>query len=156
MSNFKGEYRYTADEKGRINIPAKFRKQLAPVARKTFVVTQGLDKCLAVYPLDEWEKYEQKLRILSTNKKVNRFYVRTIMAKACEIQYDHQGRIMVPVALLEYAGIKKEVIIIGVLEKIEIWDPAAYKNYFKKADLTFEDVAENLFEPSNPPTPEEN
>jgi MraZ protein len=157
MSNFKGEYRYAIDEKGRINIPAKFRKLLAPEAQGTFVVTRGLDACLAVYPLDEWEKtIEPRLRSLSANKKANRFYVRMVTSNACELEYDHQGRIMIPAHLLRYAEIKKEVVIIGVLERIELWEPRHYEKYSNKSEMTFEDVAENLFEPSDPPPEKEN
>jgi MraZ protein len=153
MANFKGEFRYTIDEKGRINIPAKFRKLLAPGANETFVITQGPEKCLDVYPLDEWEKtVESRLRALSPNKRAHRFYMRTVMSKASEAQYDVQGRIGLPANLTEYAGIRKDVVIVGVLDKIEVWAAEQYDAYYQNAGMTLEDVMESL--PDGPHTGE--
>jgi MraZ protein len=147
MSAFKGRFNYSVDNKGRTNIPAKLRKNVSPEANDTFVVTRGFEKCLFVYPLDEWNKLEQSIRELSPSNSQHRFFVRTLLQWATESQLDGQARIIIPQELLKFAGIENEVTIIGVLERIEIWNPALFDDYMNNQSASYENVAESVFRP---------
>ncbi|MGA9363804.1 MAG: division/cell wall cluster transcriptional repressor MraZ [Bacteroidota bacterium] len=142
MSSFKGRYAYSVDNKGRINIPAKLRKSLSPEANDTFVITRGFEQCLFVYPLDEWNKLEQSIRSLSPSNPQHRFLVRTLLQWATESQLDGQARIILPQDLLKFAGIENEVLIVGVLERIEVWNPKVYEEYLSTQPTSYESVAE--------------
>ena len=144
MSSFKGQFRYTLGAKGRLNIPAKFRRALAPEANETFVVIRGFDTCLFLYPLDEWNKFEQRLRQLPINKERNRRFLRMITSNASEDRCDKQGRITIPTDLLKVAHVEKEVLILGVLDKIELWNPDIYQQHVDASDESYEDFAENM------------
>ncbi len=144
MSTFKGQFRYTLDKKGRINIPAKFRKAISPDANEKFVITRGLEDCIYAYPLDEWNKIEEKLRQLSTNQKDNRLFIRMTTSYASESQFDKQGRIAIPPYLIDLAKIKKDILIIGTLNKLEIWNPETYEEYIKNNRKSYEELAENI------------
>ena len=122
--SFTGEYHNSLDTKNRLNIPAKFRKVLDPVNDHTFVITRGFDKCLVLYPLEDWSKVDEKLTMLSSIRGRHRSFVRSVTRYATSVQYDGQGRIQIPDSLLGYSGIKKEVAVIGMINKIELWDPA--------------------------------
>ena len=112
--SFTGEYYNTLDSKNRLSIPAKFRKALNPINDRTFVLTRGFDKCLLLYPVNEWNKVEEQLSFLSSMKGRHRDFVRSIVRYATYLQYDSQGRILMPENLCDFAGIKKEVAVIGV------------------------------------------
>ena len=112
---FAGEYSNTLDSKNRINIPAKFRKALDPINDRTFVITRGFDKCLTLYPLLEWNIVEQELSSLSSIRNRNREFVRSIVRYASYVQYDRQGRVVIPDNLKAYAQIEKEISIIGMI-----------------------------------------
>lgn len=114
---FMGEYNHTIDAKGRMIIPAKFRELLG----EEFVLTKGLDGCLSIYPMDEWEAFEQKLRALPLTNKNARTFSRFFVAGATTCELDKQGRILVPVTLREFAGLSKDVVLTGNLTRIEIW-----------------------------------
>ncbi|MDO9027339.1 MAG: division/cell wall cluster transcriptional repressor MraZ [Candidatus Roizmanbacteria bacterium] len=129
MSSLKGSYQYSVDNKGRINIPSKLRKMLSDDIKDNFIITRGFDKCLYVYPLDEWAKVEQELRKLSNYNPDHRLFSRTILDLASDVQLDSQARITIPTELRQYAGIDSEVIIIGTLDKIELWNPKIYSEY---------------------------
>jgi len=144
MSSFKGQFTYSIDSKGRINIPAKFRKSLDPEANETFVAIPGLDGCIFLYPNDEWKKFEEKLRKLPINIEKNRRYQRMIFSHASEDRCDKQGRITIPGKLLQRANIEKEVLIIGVLDKIELWNTDIYNQQFEGSDDSYEKIAENI------------
>lgn len=141
MSSFKGSYVYSVDNKGRINLPANLRKYVSPDANETFVVTRGFEKCLFVYPFDEWNKLEQRLRDLSAYNPQDRLFMRVLLEYAKESQLDGQARITIPQQLLEYAGIQNEVHIIGVLEKIELWNPKVYQEYITAQSESYESIA---------------
>ncbi len=126
---FAGEYSNTLDLKNRVNIPAKFRKALDPINDRTFVITRGFDPCLSLYPISEWNIVEQQLASLSSIRNRNREFVRSIVRYASYVQYDKQGRIIIPDNLKIYAGIEKEVAIIGMISKIELWSPEKIKKY---------------------------
>ena len=144
MSSFKGSYNFSVDSKGRVNLPAKLRKYVSPDASDTFIVTRGFDKCLMVYPADEWNVVDQKLRSLSSFNAEHRLFVRTLLELAWETQLDSQARISIPQELLDYAGIKSEVRIIGALDKIELWNPQVYTEYRTNQSETYESVAEKV------------
>ncbi|MEA5018132.1 MAG: division/cell wall cluster transcriptional repressor MraZ [Erysipelotrichaceae bacterium] len=139
---FMGQYSHNVDLKGRIIIPAKFREELGNV----IVVTRGLDGCLSVYTQKQWQTiYEQLIKLPST-KKESRMYVRTFMANAAECEFDQQGRILLPPALIQAALITKECIVIGSGDHIEIWSKQRWFEFAEVADESLEAIAESLTE----------
>ena len=142
MSSFKGSYEYSVDKKGRINIPSRLRKYVSAEANDTFVVTRGYERCLFVYPLDEWNRLEQSIRQLSATDPRHRFFMRTLLERATETQLDGQSRVTIPRELLQFAGIENEVLILGVLEHIEVWNPIVYQEYLKAQAESYESVAQ--------------
>ena len=120
---FTGAYQYSIDSKGRINIPAKFRQSLSKKNQNTFVATRGQDPCVWIYPLTEWKKIEDELRNLSSASGIHRTFVRQIARSATPSTCDKQGRIMINPSLLSYSSLKRDVLIIGMINKIELWDP---------------------------------
>ena len=134
---FMGEYNYTIDDKGRITIPSKLRDGLG----HDFIITRGLDKCLFVYPAYEWENVIKKYKELP-NTKDARNYMRFLLSGATENEFDKQGRINVALPLRKYANLNKECVIIGVGERLEIWD----KETWQKCDenISADEIAENM------------
>ena len=119
---FTGQYSFNIDSKNRVNIPAPLRKQFSNKDKKTFVVTRGIDSCAWIYPITEWKKIQSELQQLSSLSKTNRIFLRNHLRHANILKYDSQGRFVLPQSLIEYASIKKDITIIGVLNKIEIWN----------------------------------
>ena len=119
---FTGQFSFNIDSKNRINIPAPLRKQFSNKDKKTFVVTRGIDSCAWIYPITEWKKIQNELQQLSSLSKTNRIFLRNHLRHANILKYDSQGRFVLPQSLIEYASIKKDITIIGVLNKIEIWN----------------------------------
>lgn len=150
MSSFKGSYSYSVDSKGRINIPAKLRKYVSPEANDTFVVTRGFEKCLFLYPLDEWNTLEESIRGLSPSNSQHRFITRTLLQYATETQLDGQSRITIPKELLQFAGIEDQVLIVGVLERIEVWNPKEYETYMSLQTDSYENVAQSVLHKKSP------
>jgi MraZ protein len=146
MSSFKGSYQYSVDNKGRVNIPARLRKYVSPDANDTFVITRGYEKCLFVYPLDEWNKLEQSIRNLTPTNPKHRYFMRTLLEQATESQLDGQSRISIPRDLLRLAGIENDVLILGVLERLELWSPEIYKQYQKSQEESYESVAQTVLQ----------
>ena len=122
-NTFIGEYNYSLDSKGRINIPAKFRQSLSKDNKNTFVATRGQDPCIWIYPMREWKKIEDELRKLSSISGVHRTFIRQIARSATPSTCDKQGRITISPSLLSYASLNKETLIVGMINKIEIWNP---------------------------------
>jgi MraZ protein len=147
MSSFKGRHTYAVDDKGRIAIPLKLRKNIAPASKKKFVVTRGLELCLYLYPQDEWSKLEQFARSLSFIDASQRDFVRTLFQWADDVDPDGQFRIMLSQELKQYAGIENEVVILGVLDRIEIWSPVALAEHERKQSPTYETVAKQVYTP---------
>ena len=135
-----GEYQHNLDDKGRIIIPSKFRDQL----NTSFILTRGLDGCLAIYSHDQWDAMFEKLKSMPTTKKVVRQYIRMLATQASECTTDKLGRIQIPSFLAKPVNIQKECIVVGANDHIEIWDKAAWENYFEEANDNFEEVAEEL------------
>ncbi len=123
-------------------MPSKLREGLG----QKFIVTKGLDNCLFVYPFEEWERFEKKLRTLPLTNKNARAFVRFFFAGATECSLDKQGRILIPNNLREYAKIIKDVVIIGVAERIEIWAKEEWDDYNSDDNLSYEDIAEKMAE----------
>ena len=132
--SFTGEFYNTIDQKNRLSIPVKYRKSLSLSNDKTFVLTRGFDTCLSLYPLDEWKLVENQLSSLSSIKGKHRNFIRSIVRYANYVKYDSQGRIQIPEALLNYANIKKNITVIGVIKKIELWDKKILDKYEKNKD----------------------
>ena len=143
---FYGEFKHTLDRKQRIIIPAKFREALKEHYVERFFITRGLDKCLFMFVEDEWKTQEQKFKSLSFTKAESRKFNRLYFSGASEMIPDKQGRILIPNYLRDYAEIKKEVYVIGVSNRIEIWSHDLWEEYYAKSKDTFEDVAEKLIE----------
>lgn len=141
-SIFLGQYEHSLDGKNRLFIPALFReKNNGP----DFILTQGLEKCLFLFPASAWTALAQKLENLPLSDKVEeRAFKRTLLAGASESEPDSQGRILIPQLLVQYAEIKREVVIIGVLRHVEIWARENWQSYQKNARASFEKVAPHL------------
>ena len=146
--SFTGEFYNTIDQKNRLSIPAKYRKSLNIVNDKTFVLTRGFDTCLFLYPLDEWKLVENQLSSLSSIKGKHRNLIRSIVRYANYVKYDSQGRIQIPDTLLDYANIGKDITVIGVIKKIELWDKKILDKYEKNkknfTDSDFDDLANQI------------
>lgn len=119
---FIGEYNFVVDSKNRVNIPSPFRQQLKKNDKNTFVLTRGIDSCIWVYPLSEWKKIEIELNQLSSLSTTNRIFLRNHLRHARMVSCDDQGRVILSKQLIKYAKIVKDLTIIGVLNKVEIWD----------------------------------
>lgn len=134
----KGEYQHTLDAKGRLFIPAKLREQLGD----SFIVTKGLDDCLFVYPQEAWEELEQKIRQLPMSK--SRSLQRFFLSSAADVTVDRQGRIVIPPVLRSYAKLERDVVVIGVGERAELWDARRWNAYTD--DLDSESIAQAMEE----------
>jgi len=137
---FLGEYQHTLDDKGRLTVPARFREGLG----ERFVVTRGLDNCLFAYPHTEWQVLESRLKTLPLTKGDARAFVRFLFSGATECELDRQGRVMLPPTLREHAGLEKDVVVIGVSTRVEIWSQDRWSRYVEQAEQSFEDIAESL------------
>ncbi len=139
---FIGEYQHSLDAKGRMAIPAKFRGKLGSGA----IITRGLDRCLFVFTASEWEVLAKKIVELSILKSDSRAFSRFTMSAASDVDFDTQGRILIPASLREYAGLKKEAVVTGVFNRLEIWDTDSWKSYRSKAENNSDAIAEKLGE----------
>jgi len=135
-----GEYSHTIDTKGRVIVPSKFRESLGEV----FIVTKGLDGCLFGYPESEWKTIEEKFRNIPLTTKDARKFSRFFFAGACDCEFDKQGRILLPQVLREHADLKKDVVIVGVMNRIEIWDKDRWNECNTYDDM--DEVAEHMAE----------
>ena len=137
---FIGEYEHTIDPKSRIIMPSKFREDIG----EKFVVTKSLEGCLLVYSLEEWKSFEEKLRTLpTTDKNINKF-IRIFFAGAIECELDKQGRFLISAKLKEYAELEKDVVIIGVSSKLEIWSKDKWENYNSSENISEDEIAEKM------------
>jgi MraZ protein len=136
---FMGEYNHTIDAKGRLIVPTKFREQLG----EAFVITKGNDGCLAIYTNEAWETFLGKIQTLPANNHI-RTYVRNIVGSSLEVVTDKQGRILVPGNLREHAGLDKDVVLVGVIDKIEVWDKERWQAQTNISNM--DDIAEEMAE----------
>jgi MraZ protein len=135
-----GEFAHALDEKGRLTMPAKFRDELGP----RFVVTMGLDGCLACYAPAEWERLTERLKQLPMTSRDARAFVRLLLAGATEVEPDRQGRIILATRLREQAGITTNVVVVGLNTRVEIWAEDRWQAYRAEAQEAFEATADKL------------
>ena len=139
---FIGEYTHNLDTKGRIAIPAKFRDKLS----SGIVITRGLDQCLFLYTKNEWEILAEKLTKLPLSQANSRAFTRLMLAGAMDLTLDTQGRILIPDYLRSYAKLKKQAIVAGLYNRIEIWDAESWKEYKNRTESSSDQIAEKLSE----------
>lgn len=135
---FMSEYNHSIDPKGRVIVPVKFRESLGT----EFVVTKGLDGCLFVFPNEEWNIFEEKLKSLPMSNKDARKFVRFFLAGAAVVELDKQGRILIPPVLRECAGLEKDVVVVGVGNRVEIWDKGRWDDATTFNDM--DEIAEHM------------
>ncbi len=146
--SFTGEFSYSLDSKGRLSIPAKYRKSLNPENNGILVVAKGFDGELMVYPFIDWLVVESELDSLNSIKRRNRNFVRGIIRTATHVQVDSHGRIVVPEILLNYAQIEKNITIVGMIKRFELWNPSVLAQYETDNgdddNRNFEDLANDI------------
>lgn len=142
---FIGSFKYSIDAKGRVSIPAKLRKYVANEANDTFVMTRGTAQCIDIYPLDQWKELAaEKLTKLNTFNPQEAMFIRMFLQEAAEDSLDSQARLLLPKNLIDYAGIKKEVFILGAVKKIELWNPDIYEAYIKENLTQYAEIAKEV------------
>ena len=137
---FIGEYSHTIDEKGRMAVPSKMRRDIGSGA----VVTRGIDNCLWLFPKKEWQELAQKLASLPLSDSNSRAFVRLMLAGAMEVEFDSQGRILVPAYLRKFATLGKQAVIAGLFNRLEIWDEGKWKLYKEKTEKATDQISKNL------------
>jgi len=138
---FFGTYTPKIDDKGRLFLPAKFREDLAD----GLVVTRGQERCLTVWSMSDFSRLTDRLREAPVTNKGTRDYVRMLFAAASQEVPDKQGRISIPSVLREYAALQKDVMVIGAMNRIEIWDPASWAEYSQEQEQVFSDLSDEVF-----------
>ncbi len=141
---FYGEYKHSIDRKGRLILPAKFREACKEYRIDRFFLTRGLDKCIFMFTEDEWHIQEQKFKAMPFTKQETRSFNRMFFSGAIDAAPDKQGRFIIPTYLKEYANIKKDTILIGVANRIEIWDKKSWQLFYENSSDSFEQIAENI------------
>ena len=137
---FMGEYHHTIDDKGRLIVPAKIRYELG----SNFIVTRGLDKCLAIYPSTEWSKVIDKYKQLPDTKDARKFK-RFLLSGATANEFDKQGRVNISIPLIDYAELERDCIIIGVDDHLEVWSKNNWESFIKENEDDLSDIADKLF-----------
>ena len=143
---FYGEYEHTIDKKGRLILPSKFREAFKAHYVERIYATRGLDKCLFVFTEEEWKQQEQKFKSMPFTKAQSRQFNRLYFSGACELVCDKQGRVLLPGYLKDYAGIKRDVMIVGISNRIEVWAKDKWKEYYDSSKGSFEEIAEKIIE----------
>ncbi len=137
-----GEYQHTLDTKKRLAIPAKLRKELG----EKMILTRGLNNCLFVYPMQQWDKLTEKLSQLPMGQGDTRSFLRLLFSGAVEVELDQLGRILVPDYLKEYAGLTSKVVVAGIFDRLEVWDEDRWTNYKTEVEKNTDMIAEKLGE----------
>ena len=137
---YTGEYNHTVDSKGRLILPSKLREALG----EEFVVTKGVDGCLFVYDKTEWSHFEEKLNTLSITNRESRKALRFFLSGAASVEVDKQGRILIPASLKEHAALEKDVVLIGVGSRMEIWSKERWEGTVTYQDM--EDISRHMIE----------
>lgn len=140
-----GEYFHSLDDKDRFILPAKFREKIKTLKKKKFFITRGLEGCLFLFDEDVWTELENKLKAISFTKQQSRSFNRLYFSGAQEVVLDSQGRVTLPEYLKSFAKIQKEMVIIGVANRIEVWSKSRWDKFFNENAKNFEKVAEDLF-----------
>lgn len=144
MANFIGEFDCKLDAKGRLMLPSGLRKQLDPAAQERFVLNRGFEKCLVLYPKNEWEGISAEVNKLNQYVKKNREFIRYFYRGASELELDNTGRLLLPKRLLDYAGVEKEVVLFAYSNRIEVWDKKTYEGLLTDEPDDFADLAEEV------------
>lgn len=144
MTQFLGEYECKIDSKGRVMLPVGLRKQVSPEAQERFVINRGFEKCLALYPHNEWQRISAEVNKLNLYNKKNRDFARYFFRGATELALDGNGRLLMPRSLLEYADIKAEVVLFAYSNRIEVWDKQLYDNLLTDEPEDFSALAEDV------------
>ena len=139
---FIGEYTHSIDQKGRMAVPAKFRKDLGADA----IITRGLDRCLFLFSKSEWDVLAKKLIALPLAQANSRAFIRLMLSGAAEGEIDSQGRILVPDYLRSYADLKKQAVVTGLYNRVEVWDTKAWATYKAKTESASDEIAEKMGE----------
>lgn len=143
---FYGEYLHSIDRKGRLILPAKFREAAKTHFIEKFFVTRGLDNCLFMFSEEEWRAQESKFKAIPFTKAESRKFNRLYFSGAAEINFDTQGRILLPLYLKDFAQIKKDVVVVGVSNRIEIWAKDKWVEFYENSRQSFEEIAEKLMD----------
>jgi len=143
---FYGSYEHSIDRKGRLILPAKFREVAKSHFIEKFFVTRGLDSCLFMFSEEEWRSQESKFKSFSFTKQQARTFNRLYFSGAAEVIFDSQGRILLSQYLKDFAGLKKDVVIVGVSNRIEIWSKDKWEEFYGNSRASFEEIAEKLTE----------
>lgn len=144
VNDFSGEYRFSLDAKKRVNIPSGIRKMLPPESESTLIFTRGFEGCVYVYSNDEWKRLTRKLSSLdSFNVKV-RDFIRLFVGPAYKTTMDNQGRVLLPENILNMAKVDKEILLLGSLNKWEMWNPAIYESYMRQNNPSLETLAQEI------------
>jgi MraZ protein len=145
LPSFSGKYYYTVDPKGRIIIPAPFREIITSnYSTKLYVTNAPFERCLCIYPFEEWNKLQEQVRTKPRSDEAIRFFMRRVIASAVEVEIDKQGRILIPAALREDANINGDVVIAGQVEKIELWDRDEWNTLLDSAKIDRKSLEEKL------------
>lgn len=137
---FVGQYLHSLESKGRLAVPKKFREELGEKA----VLTKGLDGCLFLFSAEKWQEFEKRLAKMSLTKRDSRSFARFLTYSAAEVEFDKQGRALIPEHLRSFAGIARDVVVAGALERIEIWDKSRFDSYISRVEKESEKIAERL------------
>ena len=143
---FYGEFEHSIDRKGRLILPAKFREVAKAQFVEKFFVTRGLDKCLFMFSEEEWRSQENKFKTMSFTKQQSRTFNRLLFSGAQDVAFDKQGRILLPQYLKDFAEIKRDVMIVGVSNRIEIWARDSWRDFYSNSRQSFEEIAEKLMD----------
>lgn len=143
---FYGEYLHTIDRKDRLIMPAKFRDACRDYGVERFFLTRGLDRCIFMFAEDEWRTQEQKFKSMPFTRQESRGFNRLFFSGAVDVRPDRQGRFIVPAYLKEYAQIERDTVVLGVSNRIEIWDTRLWQEFYANSSATFEKIAENILE----------
>lgn len=141
MTGFIGEYQCKLDAKGRLSLPADMRKQLSPNDAESFVISRGVDDCLSLYTMSEWDRVMEKLRGLNRFKAKDRKFARMFQKGATKLSLDSSGRLLFPKALMEWAGIQKDIVLVANVDLWEVWDKKRYDELLASDWDEFEDLA---------------
>jgi len=144
---FYGEFEHSLDKKGRVIIPSSFRDILKEKYAEKLFLSRGLDGCLFLFTEEEWKTLERDFKEVSFTKKDARGFNRLFFSGSCELRCDKQGRILIPQSLKDWAGIKEDVMVVGVSSRIEIWAKERWQEFLKNSMNSFEDLAEELLTP---------
>ena len=143
---FYGEYKHGIDQKGRIILPARFREICVENGYDRFFLTRGLDQCIFMFTEQEWRQQEQKFKALSFTRKESRSFNRLFFSGAVEVLPDKQGRFVLPPFLKTYADIQQKIVVLGISNRIEIWDEDQWMKFYDTSNQSFEQIAENMID----------